>query len=78
MVQQIFPKETVILDHVSPDMTFSSSKREMQLDVFVPTLKVAFEYQGFQHYHFHYLYQVLIRSVDQVNAKFKLDDYATC
>src|SRR5690349_5160154 len=31
-------------------LSYSSSNRVMELDVFVPSLQVAFEYQGKQHY----------------------------
>ena len=33
-----------------PDLLFAESNREMRLDVFVPTLSLAFEFNGPQHY----------------------------
>ncbi len=42
---------TVILeDSLHPDLTFVRSDHRMQLDIFLPELALALEYQGQQHY----------------------------
>jgi hypothetical protein len=40
----------VFEDYQHTDLTFPKSKFSMQLDVFVPDLNLAFEYNGRQHY----------------------------
>lgn len=43
-VSALFPLENVIEEHVS-DLTFSGG-RPMSFDVYIPRLKLAFEFQG--------------------------------
>eukprot|EP01027_Heterolobosea_sp_BB2_P007908 GEZU01011746.1.p1 GENE.GEZU01011746.1~~GEZU01011746.1.p1 ORF type:complete len:126 (+),score=24.95 GEZU01011746.1:200-577(+) len=40
----------VMEDYLHPELTFSGSAQPMQLDVFVPSLSLAFEFQGQQHF----------------------------
>eukprot|EP01114_Cavostelium_apophysatum_P014359 TRINITY_DN3702_c0_g1_i1.p1 TRINITY_DN3702_c0_g1~~TRINITY_DN3702_c0_g1_i1.p1 ORF type:complete len:614 (+),score=148.50 TRINITY_DN3702_c0_g1_i1:97-1938(+) len=37
-------------NYVHPSLVFGATKRNVEFDVFVPTLSLAFEYQGSQHY----------------------------
>jgi len=46
----------VIANYKHPKLVYADSGREMELDVFIPALNLAFEYQGEQHYFPHYLY----------------------
>jgi hypothetical protein len=49
-VQQLLPPgTTVYTSYKHPDMRFTS-KVPVELDIFVPSFKLAFEYQGQQHY----------------------------
>ncbi len=60
MLQEIFPDQgtyLVIIDSTEikedfnhPSLLFTNSNRPMQLDVFLPSLAMAFEYQGAQHF----------------------------
>ena len=40
----------ILEDYMHPKAIFPSSNRPMQLDVFIPSRSLAFEYQGPQHY----------------------------
>ena len=40
----------VLEDYMHPKAVFPSSNRPMQLDVFIPSRSLAFEYQGIQHF----------------------------
>jgi hypothetical protein len=40
----------VLEDYMHPNLLFSDTQRPMQLDVFLPALSLALEYQGIQHY----------------------------
>mmetsp|Transcript_9533 Transcript_9533/g.13130 ORF Transcript_9533/g.13130 Transcript_9533/m.13130 type:complete len:363 (+) Transcript_9533:2-1090(+) len=46
-LSKIFPNEEILEDFLHPEM---SSKRPLQLDAFLPSRSLAFEYQGQQHF----------------------------
>jgi hypothetical protein len=50
MIKVLFPESVVIMNYRHPDMKYSGSKKPLELDIFVPHLALAFEYQGEQHY----------------------------
>eukprot|EP01121_Diplochlamys_sp_Union-15-3_P022740 TRINITY_DN9778_c0_g1_i1.p1 TRINITY_DN9778_c0_g1~~TRINITY_DN9778_c0_g1_i1.p1 ORF type:complete len:102 (+),score=16.82 TRINITY_DN9778_c0_g1_i1:324-629(+) len=43
-------------DYIHPMSQHTQSGRSMEFDVFVPSLNLAFEYQGYQHYNDHYMF----------------------
>lgn len=43
-------KEDVLINYRHPELIHSASKRTMELDFYIPSMKLAFEYQGLQHY----------------------------
>uniref|UniRef100_A0A6B2L2T6 Uncharacterized protein n=1 Tax=Arcella intermedia TaxID=1963864 RepID=A0A6B2L2T6_9EUKA len=50
MLQQLLPKDTIILeDYTHPDLLWESGGK-MQLDIWVPQYQLALEYQGEHHY----------------------------
>jgi len=55
-VEELFPKRELFSDYIHPHLRYTDSDKHIEFDVFVPSLMLAFEYQGEQHYHFHYLY----------------------
>ena len=62
----LFPLLEITMDYKHSDMTFTSSKK-MELDLFIPSLSIAFEYMGEHHFQAHFLYgdpeQVQMRDV---------------
>jgi len=55
-IQQMFKEYEVILDYIHPLLKFSQSGKKMPLDIFIPSLALAIEYQGEQHYKANYLF----------------------
>ena len=49
IVEQLFPEEA-IKNYKHPELVYKKSKRKMELDIFVPSAKLAVEYQGEQHF----------------------------
>jgi len=41
----------VLEDFNHPDLKFSASGHTMELDIFIPSLNLAFEFNGYHHYH---------------------------
>ena len=50
IVQSLFPDDLVLIEFKHEEMRFSYSNRKMELDIFIPERKIAFEYQGEQHF----------------------------
>lgn len=63
MISELFTGYTILEDYTEAGrinlyssnshtgLTYFGSKRRMRMDVFIKELRVAFEYQGFFHYH---------------------------
>jgi len=51
MIQVMFPNEEILLDYKYSQNFHRSFSNGMELDLFIPSLSLAFEYQGHQHYH---------------------------
>src|SRR5947209_6590090 len=49
-VNNIFQRHDVLPRYKHPFMSFSGTKVQIELDIFLPTLSLAFEYQGRQHF----------------------------
>lgn len=47
--QGLFPDKDILLNYQHPTLSFTSSK-PVELDIFIPELSIAIEYQGPQHY----------------------------
>tara|TARA_B100001146_G_C15753590_1_gene252763 strand:+ start:50 stop:394 length:345 start_codon:yes stop_codon:yes gene_type:complete len=50
IVKTIFPEKEVFFDYKATFMKFKDSNIPMELDIWVPEEKIAFEYQGQQHF----------------------------
>jgi hypothetical protein len=53
VLRQIFPTACIEENFFHPDMIFETSKRKAQIDAFISSLAIAFEFQGEQHYGAH-------------------------
>jgi hypothetical protein len=53
IIQSIFPTHPLALNFRSLDMKFVDTRKKAELDVYIPSLALAFEHQGEQHYGLH-------------------------
>ena len=56
VVKSFFPNMEVRANYKHPNLLFTKTSQEMELDVYIDDLGLAFEYQGEQHYSSHYIY----------------------
>ena len=56
LLEELFHRDQILLDHYHKELRYDGTKAPVQLDIFIPSLNLAFEYQGEQHYSTHYLY----------------------
>ena len=50
-IRRLFPKVEVIEEYHHPDLRYGATNRSMELDAFIPSMGIAFEYHGQMHYH---------------------------
>ncbi len=50
MAEILFPEIPLINDYKHPQLVFQSTNKSMELDLYIPSLNLALEYQGIQHY----------------------------
>jgi len=50
VLQKLFPGQEIQLNYKSSEMLFSATNFSMELDLFLPSLNLAFEYHGKHHY----------------------------
>jgi hypothetical protein len=50
VVKELYPGRQVRFNYKHPELRFAKSGAKMELDIFIPSLNLAFEYQGGQHY----------------------------
>ena len=50
IIRDLFPSEDIYANFPHPTIRFVNSNKKMELDIFIPSLKIAFEYQGAHHY----------------------------
>jgi hypothetical protein len=50
IIKKWFPDKDVIWNYKHPQLKFSQSSRNMEIDIFIPALNLAIEFQGIQHF----------------------------
>eukprot|EP01114_Cavostelium_apophysatum_P024131 TRINITY_DN9358_c0_g1_i1.p1 TRINITY_DN9358_c0_g1~~TRINITY_DN9358_c0_g1_i1.p1 ORF type:complete len:418 (+),score=72.81 TRINITY_DN9358_c0_g1_i1:58-1311(+) len=78
MLKSVLPKDTdVHFNFVHPKLLYLGSKKPMELDIYVPSLSLAFEYQGIQHYDFNENFS-FEKSQHQLRLKRDIEKRSAC
>jgi hypothetical protein len=60
ILRSLLPSDVTMRTNYShPSLLYSNTNASMQFDVYIPSLAIAIEYQGQQHYYEHYLWGAL-------------------
>lgn len=70
IIQELFPNEIIEYNKKHPEI-ISNKGRKLELDIFLPNIKIAFEYQGIQHYKENYFADQKKFNRQQENDKLK-------
>ena len=54
----------ILEDYAHPSLVYKDTNRNMQLDIFIPSLSLAFEYQGAHHYQDIYYFGAYARDTE--------------
>lgn len=50
LISRLLPHHDILMDHPHPHLSYDHSDRHIELDIFIPSLSLAFEHHGEQHY----------------------------
>jgi len=70
VLKHLVPTAEVLEDFVHPYLYFYDSGAPMVFDICIPSLKLVFEYQGYQHFQDHYLFGDASKNKRRDNEKY--------
>jgi len=57
ITQELFPEvPNIHVNYPHPELKYDDTKNNLELDIFIPSLSLALEFHGKQHYHYHYMF----------------------
>ncbi len=48
--------DEILVEYLHPDLIYQDTLQKMELDIYIPSLSLAFEYQGEHHYKHHFIF----------------------